>query len=268
VAIDVTAPRSRRSLLASLVGGVAAAGAATLAGAQRVLGAGDDGAAIHVGDDHLDVRSETQLINKTNGNAVIRVGNRSNGKGIDAFTEGTGQAVFATTTSGTAVWGYGVNHVGVAALSRGGTGLWATHGETTSQSAGYPAAILAESDDKDGPAVIGNNYAKTGHGHGVQGLTDSPAGWATLGWARARGTAILGVSGSAFPASQVPPDTGVFGFAAQGRGGVFRGAKAQVRLVASSAATHPTTGALGDLFLDKNKRLWFCKGGSTWKQIA
>jgi hypothetical protein len=26
--------------------------------------------------------------------------------------------------------------------------------------------------------------------------------------------------------------------------------------------------AAGDLFLDKSKRLWFCKGATTWKQIA
>ena len=40
------------------------------------------------------------------------------------------------------------------------------------------------------------------------------------------------------------------------------------RYCPSTAATHPTSGALGDLFLDKNKRLWFCKGGSTSEQIA
>jgi hypothetical protein len=49
---------------------------------------------------------------------------------------------------------------------------------------------------------------------------------------------------------------------------VFKGGKAQLRLVPSTATTHPASGTLGDLFLDKNTRLWFCKGGSTWKQIA
>jgi hypothetical protein len=45
-------------------------------------------------------------------------------------------------------------------------------------------------------------------------------------------------------------------------------ASALVRLIPSGAATHPRTGALGDLFLDRNERLWFRKGGTTWKQIA
>jgi hypothetical protein len=257
MAIDALSPRSRRSLLASLVGGVAAAGAATLASAQRVLGAGDDGTPIAVGDVLTDVRRETQMVNKTNGNYLFRLENRAMGGGLDAVAEGTGIAVRATGKS-----------TAVAARGTTGTGVWATHGDFFGRPPGYPAAIMAESDDGNGPAVIGNNYATTGAAHGVQGLTDSPKGWATLGWARARGTALIGVSAPDFPTNQVPPNTGVYGHATQGRGGVFRGTTAQVRLIPSTAATHPAAGALGDLFLDKNKRLWFCKGGSTWKQIA
>lgn len=62
--------------------------------------------------------------------------------------------------------------------------------------------------------------------------------------------------------------TGVFGKAAKGRGVVAAGGKAQVRLVPSASVTHPATGLAGDLFLDKSHRLWFCKGGTNWKQIA
>jgi hypothetical protein len=56
-----------------------------------------------------------------------------------------------------------------------------------------------------------------------------------------------------------------------GRGGVFKGKKAAVRLVASSAANKPSTGNRGDLFVDSSGRLWYCKtSGSTtgWKQLA
>lgn len=54
-----------------------------------------------------------------------------------------------------------------------------------------------------------------------------------------------------------------------GRAGVFQGGVAQVRLVPSTLGpTHPTTGARGDLFCDKYGRLWFCKGGTTWTQLA
>jgi hypothetical protein len=75
--------------------------------------------------------------------------------------------------------------------------------------------------------------------------------------------------------------TGVFGYANNdansvglrgtsptGRGGRFQGKKAQIRLDPSTANSHPSSGAARDLFLDKNKRLWFCKGGTTWKQLA
>ena len=61
---------------------------------------------------------------------------------------------------------------------------------------------------------------------------------------------------------------GVLGQSGSGRGGRFSGGKAQIRLDPSSAATHPDTGAAGDLFVDSAKRLWFCKGSTTWVQIA
>jgi hypothetical protein len=61
---------------------------------------------------------------------------------------------------------------------------------------------------------------------------------------------------------------GVHGTSPAGRGGIFKGGTAQIKLVASSKVNDPLPGQLGDLFLDKNKRLWLCKGGSNWKQLA
>jgi hypothetical protein len=90
---------------------------------------------------------------------------------------------------------------------------------------------------------------------------------------------VLAFSGlGSVPAA--PAKTAVFGFADQtggigvrggasnGRGGLFSGSVAQVRLQPSSAATHPSSGQKGDLFVDTSGRLWFCKGGTTWKQVA
>jgi hypothetical protein len=34
------------------------------------------------------------------------------------------------------------------------------------------------------------------------------------------------------------------------------------------ATSHPGSGAKGDLFVDTSGRLWFCKGGMSWKQLA
>jgi hypothetical protein len=61
---------------------------------------------------------------------------------------------------------------------------------------------------------------------------------------------------------------GVRGESTSGRGGSFVGKLAQLRLAPSSATTHPHSGAKGDLFVDSKTRLWFCKGGTTWKQLA
>jgi hypothetical protein len=64
---------------------------------------------------------------------------------------------------------------------------------------------------------------------------------------------------------------GVYGASTTARGGQFSGGPAQIRLVPSTASTHPTPGKAGDLFLDSSARLWLCTVTSTttatWKQI-
>ena len=61
---------------------------------------------------------------------------------------------------------------------------------------------------------------------------------------------------------------GVEGSSAHGVGGRFDGSTAQVHLVPSAASSHPAVGAAGQLFVDRANRLWYCNGGSTWKQLA
>lgn len=62
--------------------------------------------------------------------------------------------------------------------------------------------------------------------------------------------------------------SGVVGTSAHGRGGRFSGSAAQIQLMPSTAGGHPTTGQSGDLFVDSHHRLWFCKGGTSWVQVA
>jgi hypothetical protein len=50
-------------------------------------------------------------------------------------------------------------------------------------------------------------------------------------------------------------------------GGKFAG-PIQVLLVPSSASSHPHSSSRGALFVDHGGRLWFCKGGTSWKQLA
>lgn len=51
------------------------------------------------------------------------------------------------------------------------------------------------------------------------------------------------------------------------RGGVFTGSAANVQLTPRTGS-HPTSGSKGDLFVDHNIHLWFCRGGTTWVKLA
>jgi hypothetical protein len=165
--------------------------------------------------------------------------------------------------------GIGVYGYSDKAASRG---VYGQTVDTTSETYGVLGTTLGS----QGRAVFGWSLNEDSGGTGVFGQSSAGTGVAVRGYAwdgtgasGTFGTAILGSSGShGFPPPAPLPNTGVYGIGTNGRGGVFKGDKAQVRLVPSAAATHPESGQLGDLFLDKNKRLWFCKGGSTWKQLA
>ena len=65
-----------------------------------------------------------------------------------------------------------------------------------------------------------------------------------------------------------PGGTAISAYSGTGRAGAFEGEAAQVRLVPASASGHPHSGKPGDLFVDKHARLWFCKGGASWHQLA
>lgn len=53
-----------------------------------------------------------------------------------------------------------------------------------------------------------------------------------------------------------------------GPGLVASSAKGSQMRLQPSTTTHPKTGVIGDLFLDKVGKLWFCQGGTKWKQLA
>ena len=116
-------------------------------------------------------------------------------------------------------------------------------------------------------------------GVGLHAETASATRPAIRATATSGSTGVLAFSGlGSVPAA--PAKTAVFGFADQaggigvrggassGRGGLFSGSSAQVRLQPSGATTHPSGGQKGDLFVDASGRLWFCKCGTTWKQVA
>ena len=125
-------------------------------------------------------------------------------------------------------------------------------------------------------SVTQNGFASSGAGTAFHGTSDSGIG--VLGASNSHigvygaGSGTAGVYGQSSVAKGVIgysiSSTGVQGESGATRGGVFIGPKAQVRLTPSTTlTTHPASGLAGDLFVDKNKHLWFCRGGSTWVRL-
>jgi hypothetical protein len=99
-------------------------------------------------------------------------------------------------------------------------------------------------------------YGSSGVGTGVAATSNTGTG--ISGTSRSgTGITALSTSGAALRGSST-----------SGRGAVLTSPVAQLRLVPASAATHPSSGLAGDLFVDSGNRLWFCQGGASWKQIS
>ena len=257
-------------MLTGAVGALAGVAAATLAGAQRVLAAGDDGSTITVGSTFLDVRTTTYLSDAANNNTVFSaVSSSANGSGA-------GIGLFGSSSLGHGVEGHSDSGAGVVGFTSSGYGVYGISDSSValrgSSGSGYGVYGISESSD----ALRGIS----GSGYGVNGesyATDQPA---SVGTSHGNSTGVLGHSGFGAPPAS-PAKTGVYGYAAQdagsvgvrgtapaGRGGIFKGGAAQLKLSPSAAASHPASGQKGDLFVDTSGRLWFCKGGTTWKQLA
>ncbi len=93
----------------------------------------------------------------------------------------------------------------------------------------------------------------------VYGITNG-SGPAVFGEGLAAGNGTSGVARGT--------GSGVYGQSDNGRGGRFKGKAAQIRLEPATTTTHPASGEAGDIYLDKSKRLWLCKGGTSWVKIV
>jgi hypothetical protein len=241
MAIDTTVPRSRRALLGAWLGAIAASVAATLGRAQP--------ASAHDPD---DVR--LGAANSTIGATTI-TNTAMNGSALAGFASDAGSGIYGNSASGYGVYGSS-SGTGVHGVSDTGYGVFAISVSGTGVSGTSPSGygIYGSSGSDTLPALLAVSYRDNTGLQGYSGQNNPPAS-----------PARTGVFGSA---DQGASSVGIRGTSPAGRGGVFKGGAAQLKLVASSSASHPATGQLGDLFLDKNKRLWFCKGGTTWKQLA
>ena len=160
-----------------------------------------------------------------------------------------------------------------------GVGVYGQVSDMGSATVGVKGTALGQ----QGVAVLGVAANLVAGGTGVWGQSSNPTGVGVRGFAwdggtqsASFGTGVLGSSGSPdSPPPKALANTGVAGISQRGpgvygngnRGGVFAGVASQIRLAPSSAASHPPSGFAGDLFVDSSSRLWFCQGGTTWRQV-
>lgn len=254
MALDNTTPRSRRAIL---TGTLAAAAAIAVDAVARPAPAGATPIYVVLGGPN-PTSGSTSISDSTDaGTALTGTAIGSAGVGILGEVHGSSQA-FGWNPSKAGVYGRAfvdADAVGVHGRSALGDGMV---GET--DSAGK-SGVYGHQSSAGGWAVNGNNDGALTNGYvgGTNGVFGQARG--------STGSGVVGYSGSASPPTG-PANVGVYGVAASGRGGVFKGNVAQLRLSPSMATSHPGSGAKGDLFVDTSGRLWFCKGGMTWKQLA
>jgi hypothetical protein len=153
---------------------------------------------------------------------------------------------------------------------------------------GLGGAIFCEvtNENVTSPAIFGivdaGNVAvfeaeNDGTGMGLYAHVENAASAARPVYALTKGTGqgvLASIANAASKSAAVRAATtgsgiGVDASSALGMGGRFAGRTAQVQLVPSTSfSSHPSSGSAGQLFVDKSKRLWFCKGGTSWKQLA
>jgi hypothetical protein len=127
--------------------------------------------------------------------------------------------------------------------------------------------------DNDGPTL---ELRQRGSGDGLYVHVDKGSNGNRAIFGRTFGSGIAVVAAIANPRSDataakgttIGTGAGVEGQSVYGVGGKFSGRTAQVHLVPSPASTHPDRGAAGELFVDRANRLWYCRGGSDWRQLA
>ena len=182
----------------------------------------------------------------------------------DGVSRGARVLLLATDTSLTASQS-GVN-CAIAGWAQGTTCDVGVYG-WASNPAGVGVAGIAVASSGTGVWGQGNNGATALYGQGLtnsRGLEatsdENQAMWAHIDNAANASTTVR--------AETAESGSGVFAISAKGAGGKFQGKTAQIQLVPSTSTTHPASGSAGQLFVDASNRLWFCKGGTNWHQLA
>lgn len=145
--------------------------------------------------------------------------------------------------------GHGVHGESGSATEAGVFGLGravGVHGKSTESVGVRGESTSAAGVRGDSESSMGVRGVSTS-GHGVRGESESSIG--------VRGRSVSGV--------------GVHGLSMEDRGGTFetRSVTAQVRLVPSYADKPPSNGQPGDLFVDRQGRLWFWQMDKGWVNL-
>ncbi|HEX5616602.1 MAG TPA: hypothetical protein VFZ83_15735 [Acidimicrobiia bacterium] len=181
-----------------------------------------------------------QVVSKGSGAGVIVYRNNAatTGAAVDASQVQSGPVYRAMSSSGNAYPLFEGSHPG------SGRGVQIALTNATNASPAIHATTAGT-----GRVMFGaiTNAASTQHAISAQ---TAGSGYALYGSTQGAG-AGLGLNGGA-----------------SGRGATVVSNVAHLRLVPSTRSTHPASGATGDLFVDKSRRLWFCKGGASWVQLA
>jgi hypothetical protein len=268
MATDSITPRTRRAVL---VGGLAAAAAGTLGRAHPASAHDTDDVRKGVPNATTNL---TTIYNTTTDGSAFEGDANGGGVGV-AGSSISGMGVYGLSNSGTAVSGASTSGMGVSGSSDSSTGVYGSSNATAIYGTS-PGGYGVYGRSGLGTAVFGWSTSGTG----VYAASDSDAAPAAFAQSFGGNSGLQAYSGPNMPPASAKKvgvfgsaDTdvysvGVRGVSPTGRGGRFKGKKAQIRLDPSADATHPPSGARGDLFVDASGRLWFCKGGTTWKQLA
>jgi hypothetical protein len=233
MAIDQTAARSRRALLAAGLGGLVATVASAL-GRPDVVRAGSDGDVVLGGSN--STTSTTYLTNSVGGAIVIDAtavgtavyayaeagfgveaktkayaavyGNSDSADGVDGVS-GTSYGVRGSSTSNVGVYGESGSQYGVYGTSTNQVGVY---GESTN----HPGVVGTSTNSigVSGTSPNGTGVAgSSGIGVGVNGHSNATNRAGTVGQSDGDSTGVLGISGT--PVPDAPAKTGVYGEATQ-----------------------------------------------------
>lgn len=189
-----------------------------------------------------------------NGNAVVGVNSN--------LVSGSGNGVLGTAA--------GSSQAGVKGTNTLGTAIYGSSQSTNGSATAIIGILTSTSPGSFSSAVRGQNNGTGGLGIGVWG-SHAGSGWG--GYFTSSGGIGVNAAGGAGTGVNARGATGVtalgdsIGVAASslgGRGIVASGTAAQIQLTPGSAATHPDSGAAGDIYVDSSVRPWFCQGGTTW----